>query len=329
MKDEYNTNMNIGSDYRMRLRFLLSKPFDSDKLEESIVIDGRIVTIKSRTKEQPLNEAKWLIAGANGFLNEADARMFGVKLRHAIQFASLEGRNGIDCGNDEATSAWGASFRQEIFEQTGKNLRNDLHGIDVFKNDDSAMFMTFSANLEVRAGMEPFLKSLVCVFPWIDKVNPKVERIVILLNNVLMNPEPVAQIILAISTIEGLGQDQELSAGQKQLLKQLASLSMASSDITQAEADEVQDAILKIHKLSLRQGVLRLLKNAGLDLRREWDAIYSERSTLVHGLAPKPGIDYRPLADRTVKLCFRILHRLIEIEIGSTELANISLANYQ
>jgi hypothetical protein len=87
--------------------------------------------------------------------------------------------------------------------------------------------------------------------------------------------------------------------------------------------------VLKIHKLSLRQGVLRLLKNAGLNLKNEWDAIYKERSTLVHGLAPQPGVDYGPLAHRTISLCVRIMHRLIEMEIGAEELSQVSLASYQ
>lgn len=329
MERESLNRTNIAPDYRMRLRFRILKSFNSEKLLESIVIEGRTIKIMSRTKGQPLNQAKWLIARADGFLNENDARAFGVRLRHAIQIASLESRNGVDCGNDTATSSWGRSYKEECLEKTGKDLRNDVHGIDVFKNDESALFINFNANLEVHAGLELFLQSLVKIYPWVHKVNSRVERIIILLNNVLMNPEPVAQIVLAISTIEGLGQNQEFTASQKQLLAELASQATLSIGLPPGEAAEVQDAILKIHKLSLRQGVLRLLRSADLDLKREWDAIYAERSTLVHGLAPKPGVDYQPLAHRTVGLCVRILHRLIELEIGSEELSNVSLANYQ
>src|SRR3546814_19354980 len=57
------------------------------------------------------------------------------------------------------------------------------------------------------------------------------------------------------------------------------------------------------HKIGLRQGVLRLLNSLGLaHLKPKWDELYSERSTLIHGLAPEPGARYDELANRSVSL---------------------------
>ena len=50
-------------------------------------------------------------------------------------------------------------------------------------------------------------------------------------------------------------------------------------------------------------------------LRKNWDALYAERSTLVHGLAPRPGADYGDLAFRAVSLCGQILLRAIATDI--------------
>lgn len=329
MENEAKSGVTVDSDFRMRLRFRVSKSFCSDKIEESVLVDGHTLILKSRTAGQPISQANWLIAGVNGFENEIEARAYGVKLTRAIQFSSLQCRNGVDCGRNIPTSGWSSSIKQEILKQSGADLRDDVHGIDVFKNDGTAIFINFKADIQVHAGLSSFLEGVVQFYPWMNKVNSKVDRIVIMLSNVLMNPEPVAQIVLAISTIEGLGQDQELTCGQKRLLTELARVASLATTVTLAESSEIQDAILKIHKLSLRQGVLRLLQNAGLDLKREWDAIYAERSTLVHGLAPKPGVDYGPLAYRTVALCVCIMHRLIEMEIGTAELSQVSLAAYQ
>jgi hypothetical protein len=327
--DEINPTTAPNDDFRMRLRFRVVKSFYSKKLEESIVVDGRMLILKSCTKDEPLDQAKWVIAGANSFRSEPEARKFGKLLKRAIQFAALESRNGVDCGQDMPTSGWGASVKAAYFEQSGMNIRDDIHGIDVFRNDGTYGYMTFSATGQVFVSVDPFLKNLAQFYPWMGKVNQKVERLLIMMNGVLMNREPVAQIVLALSTIEGLGQDQELSDGQKQLLVHLASIAAASTSVAPDEAAEIEDAVLKIHKLSLRQGVLRLLRHAGLDLKSEWDGIYKERSTLVHGLAPQPGVDYGDLAHRTISLCVRILHRLIEMEIGTEELGQISLANYK
>jgi hypothetical protein len=329
MKEEQSlANASETADFRMRLRFRVVKSFHSTNFTETVIVDGRDVTLKSATPDEPLNQAKWVILGANGFNSEGDALLFGTQLRRAIQVASLVSRNGVDCGKDVATSRWGSEVRQAMYEQTGKELRSDVHGIDVFKNDGSALFLNFQAKIEVHAGVSGFLNDLAKFYPWMSKVTPKAERILIMLNNVLINPEPVAQIVLAISTVESLGQDQQLSPAQNALLAQMANLASHSKDVAPHEAVEIADAILKIHKLSLRQGVLRLLSTAKLDLKKEWDAIYAERSTLVHGLAPQPGVEYGALAHRTINLCVRILHRLIAMEIGEAELDQVSLENF-
>ena len=67
---------------------------------------------------------------------------------------------------------------------------------------------------------------------------------------------------------------------------------------------------------TLRQGVFRLLDGLGLaHLKTPWDGLYAGRSTLVHGLAPKPGADYGDLAHRTVSRCGQILLKAIAAEI--------------
>jgi hypothetical protein len=51
-------------------------------------------------------------------------------------------------------------------------------------------------------------------------------------------------------------------------------------------------------------------------LRVRWDEFYGERSTLVHGLAPKPGIDYGELAHKAMSLCGHILITAIAREVA-------------
>ena len=140
---------------------------------------------------------------------------------------------------------------------------------------------------------------------------------ILLLNYALMRPEPVAQIVFAVSAVESLGQDETWTADQKKLLKELATAAAQSSTGTDAERQEVADALRKsLHRLTLRQGVFRLLDRLGLaDLKKPWDELYAERSTLVHGLARQPGADYTTLANRTLSLCGQILLRAVAAEI--------------
>jgi hypothetical protein len=132
-----------------------------------------------------------------------------------------------------------------------------------------------------------------------------------------MRPEPVAQIIFATSAVEMLGQQEDWSADQKCLLEKLAIDAETDTIGTADERREVSAAIKRtVDKIGLRQGVLRLLDTIGLSqLKREWDILYGQRSTLVHGLAPEPGADYTELAFKTVSLSGQILLKVIANEV--------------
>jgi len=136
-----------------------------------------------------------------------------------------------------------------------------------------------------------------------------------------MQREPVAQIVFAVSAVEMLGQDEAWSENQKRLLETLSIDAREANIGSIEERTEVALALTKsIHRLSLRQGVLRLLDRLGLShLKKEWDSLYGERSALVHGLAPRPGVEYSTLAYRTVSLCGQILTKAIATEIGLDE----------
>jgi hypothetical protein len=118
-----------------------------------------------------------------------------------------------------------------------------------------------------------------------------------------------------------LGQKESWTPDQMRLLAELAQYAREADVGTSDERTEVAEAIKNgLYKLSLRQGVLRLLTSLGLqNLRGRWDELYSERSTLVHGLAPKPGVQYYELAQRVVALCGRILLAVMAREISGAD----------
>ena len=131
----------------------------------------------------------------------------------------------------------------------------------------------------------------------------------------------MAQIVFAVSAVESLGQNESWSKDQKQLLREIAAAAEQSATGTDEERQEVADAIRKsLHRLTLRQGVFRLLDRLGLrHLKKPWDDLHAERSTLVHGLAPQPGADYGDLARRTVSLCGQILLKAAAAEIPQAD----------
>jgi hypothetical protein len=307
-----------GETYRVRFRFRVGKKLNIADAERRFTVAGREIVLASGAGDgMPISESEWLVINARGFELEESAREFGYKLRVAAQLSSVACRLGTDAGIDLPTSSLGAAFRTQIQEQTGVTFRANVHGIDVFPDEPNVFIFSVSATATVLSSPEPFLPTLESLHPIADTVSDRTRDIALLLNYALMRTEPVAQIVFAVSAVEMLGQDETWSIEQRRLLAELAHMARRVEIGTPEEHGEVAAAISRsLHRITLRQGVHRLLDRLGLGhLKKPWDDLYSERSTLVHGLAPRPGADYGDLATRTMTLCGQILLRAIADEI--------------
>ena len=193
-------------------------------------------------------------------------------------------------------------------------------------DDPDVRIGTINAHAKGLVASGHFLSSLTEFYNQVDRASQAARDTVLLLNYALMRPDPVAQIVFAFSAVERLGQ-RDWSARQKELLTRLAESAEQSDLATSEERREVADAIKRgVHKVSLRQGVWRLLESLGLaHLRSRWDALYKERNTMVHGLAPKPGVNYGDFAHRVVGLCGRFLLAVVAREV---ERANAHAEQY-
>lgn len=304
--------------YRARLRFRLHKKLNLPDAEHKFLIAGREVVIK------PLNgptirESDWLVMNSTGFCSDVEARDFGHRLRAALELSSIATRLGIDTGRDLITSGLSHSVKEQIGKETGTLVRDNVHGLDVFQDDPNVRFFQVNAIGSVLANPNPFLAFLTEIYDVASSVSDRAKNVILLLNYALMRPEPVAQIVFAFSAVEMLGQSETWTPKQKSLLTELAENAENSLTGSQSERQEVAEAIRKsLHRLTLRQGVFRLLHSLDLmHLRTIWDAIYAERSTLIHGLAPRPGADYGDLAHRALDLCGRILLSVVAAELST------------
>lgn len=307
--------------YRARLRFRLQKKLNINTNEHRFTVAGREVVLAAPTPDCQIRDSEWLIMNTRGFSSEEEARQFGHNLRSAIELSAVSTRLGVDAGRDLATSGLAQHVKDHIKKETGGIVRNNVHGLDVFEDDPCVTIFSMSGTGTVHANGEPFLSFAAELHANAASISEEAKDVILLLNYALMRPEPVAQIVFAFSAVEMLGQRETWTQAQRSLLTDIAAFAEASSVGNSAERLEVSDAIKKsLHRLSLRQGVLRLLDRLNLNqLKSEWDQLYAERSTLVHGLAPRPGAEYSDLANRAVNLCGRILLKSIATELSAAD----------
>ena len=308
--------------YRIRFRFRSQRKLQLPGTEHTFVVAGRDVILKSQEKGRPISTDNWLIMSVRGFATEQEAADFGRALKIATELSSTVARVGIDSGLDLPTLSFAQEMKDALRALDDVILRDNIHGLDIYVDDPRVTYKVLNIEASATHSPEPFLSGIDHVFDIAAVPSPRARKIVLLLNYALTRPDPVAQIVFAISAVEMLGQDnQNWSDDQKKLLKELARSAETSTIATSAESSEVADAIRRgTHKAGLRQGVLRLLASLNLtSLKPSWDKIYGERSTLVHGLAPMPGVDYTEQARRTLNICGRILFTALAREMPGAD----------
>lgn len=118
--------------YRTRIRFRVGKKLNIPSSKHAFVVAGREALLQAPTEEILIQDSDWLIVNTRGFENDEEARVFGRNLQTSLHLASAVTRIGLDPGQDRPTSALAQHFKEGIAARTGKKIRDNVHGLDVF-----------------------------------------------------------------------------------------------------------------------------------------------------------------------------------------------------
>jgi len=302
---------NIG--FRIRLRVHIAKAFTTDETCLNVTIGNKIVEIKSQMRDEPLSNAKWITFIAREFATENEAKNFGEELKSMVQLAALASRIGVNVGEDKPTGWINEKFARSVgMIQDHERIKPNVHGLMVLPDDDNTRIAIVQATGSVTANPEQFTSALNELGE--SKNITYDQKGTRLLNFALMTSEPLAQMVLCISAVEDLGQNEKWNGAQSKLIEKLAAVASESTETSEVERSEVVDAIRKgLFRVSLRQGVMRLLERLELnDLRGEWDRLYAIRSGIFHGTVDYPDAEKNQAASDTIKMCGKIIFASIK-----------------
>ncbi len=314
--------------YRLWLKFRVAKSLDTEGSALTASIAGRTVTIESENPGEPLSKTSWLVMTCRGFHTEAKAREFGEELRRATYLAGLCNRLGVDACDpgEDRTVSW---LNPEVFRSFApdKRLAPDVHGIVVLPDDGHNVFARGGrATLQVRTNARYFVRSLEECLPANSPLghgSPAIRRAIRVLSLAEITEDPIAKLVLAVSTIEGLATDPPWTNEQRELLDSAATwLEGAHSGCE--EATHVVEAIRLVRRESIRQRVRKLLEANDLSkVWRAWDRLYAKRSSLFHGRS-EAGSEHRgshleesvlrALGEEAIKLCVKIVLSIAQRE---------------
>ena len=310
--------------YRLWLKVRVGRPLATEESTLTASVAGRMVTIESNSQSEPLSKASWLVMGSRGFEMEDDAREFGEKLRRAVHLAGLCARVGVDAGDpgEDRTVSW---VNPEIFRSGGglgpdTRIGPDVHGIVILPDDGKTLFVRWGEpTVQVRSNAGDFVRAIEEALPESDVSGsdfPSIRRAIRVLNLAEMNTDPIAKVVLAISTIEGLATDRPWADEQQKLIESSAAwLERTHGD--GEETREVIEAIRRVRRESIRQRIKKsLAANELLGVWKEWEKLYSKRSRLFHG-ETNEGSEHRgnhleesevhALGQEAINLCARIV----------------------
>lgn len=302
--------MSDASGFRIRLRVHIAKGLTTEDTTLIFMMDGKEVTLSSQEKDEALKTARWVVFRAHGFPSQEQALNFGSRLRKAVQLAALSARLGVDVGEDKPTSFVSEAFaRSRGLIRADERLVPNVHGLSILPDDDKSRIPLFNFRAVVTADPNQILSALRELDKGPDINFGGAESAVRLLNSALMSTQPLAQMVLAFSAVEELGQNHDWSDNQRRLIDQLAVAIQASKEGTEQERSELVNSIQTgLFRLSLRQGVKRLMLRVGQrHLLKEWDRLYGIRSRIFHGTKRVSDEEISQAAFDSVTLCIEII----------------------
>jgi hypothetical protein len=219
--------------FRIRLRVRIAKGLTTEDASLRFNVAGKDVTIAFQNSDEALSKATWIVLHVRGFSTEEAAHQFGTQLRSIVQLAALSSRLGVDVGEDIPTGFLSEAYaRSHGLINENERIAPNVHGLAILPDDDNTRFPIFNFQGRVTADPEQFAAALRESGSGGDIRFGAAADGVRLLNLALMTSEPLAQMVLAFSAVEELGQNERWTETQEALITQLARLAEASLEGT-------------------------------------------------------------------------------------------------
>ena len=274
----------MNNDWAFRYVISLSdqRHLSIDALERSFVLLGHEVTIRSALQGKPISYSSFVAFDANDFASQSAASAFANALSRGLAWAGLVARVPVDLGDNDVT-AWFTEEKLQTLREDGLQPLPGVHGLHVYETTGKPYYSDVGRPT-ITSGASPdrFIGALEqgCT------INiGKRERLALgLVTQAALATEPLAKAALGLAAVEFLAGGATWSDDQRKLITALSDAAVSDRSLTRDEAKDVADAINRVRKNSVRQGLRRLLDDLGMEADwKSFSAIYDRRSAIFHG----------------------------------------------
>lgn len=147
--------------FGFRLRFLLDPrtrlKHDEPELKLSVGEDNPPFYLQAYGGDQAISNTDHLVLGSEGFQIQERATQIGEQARQALLWCGLTGSFGLDLGDEPPTFQFFRPFKEQFAERTGSQLREDIHGLQVYDCSLPTRFGRVDAQPVVKKNLDTFL----------------------------------------------------------------------------------------------------------------------------------------------------------------------------
>lgn len=296
-----------------RLSFMISHAIFSDQNEVTIDIGQHSIKLRS-PNDIPLKESYDLVAISRGHMTAEDAIEFGTSLKQYLLLAAIEGQFGVDVGKERSRGGPCPGLRNWFKSTHGVEVRADVHGIQVYLDDDSTLFLRGSARPTVAVSVERFLQLFEHAARHSSLLPARLRIAAELLSASYFGESSFACLFLAIAAVEAAAPPGTLSSGQIAIIES-AIAAIAKFDALDPDKEDLSNHLqLRLSRpLSIRQACRSVISSC-LDVAtaKEFDHLYGLRSRLIHGDAVSDAWELWSPALRARSLASSLLLKLAQ-----------------
>jgi hypothetical protein len=225
----------------------------------------------------------WIVG--RGFPTEDGAKDCGNRLKQALLILGCQERVGVDVGRDRATTSWGQAVIDNVRKQEGKQLRDSVHGLDVFCDDVALTHMDICGTGVAGYIVDQFQERVAGEFTATGTLTPKLRLALELYNLSRFEPASKARFLALITIIEVLAERERRDPAVIQEVEKLKKIFkiIKPEKLVKPYDEVILNALGEMKREKIGEACRRVVeKHAGAEAASHFKECYDVRSMLLH-----------------------------------------------
>lgn len=285
------------AEYMFRLRFhLLDGDHIESDLEEIVLLEderGRRLRLRSGGRGSPIKGHSKAALIGGPFPAETEAREAADRARRALLTWAIHEKLGIDVGDGKRRGGFTNHGKAHFAEMLGGPVRDDLHGIDVYENQEGLTFVGLSVKAALGKSADAFCSRVAAAFQEPTLISEKQALAAELYCSSFFDVSFRSRLITLVTALEALLTPAARPAAV------IAAVASLEAVVQKAELDEATRSAMLGSLRWLRQesvgqagralvtSVLGQATYGGLEAVRFFTYLYDLRSQILHTGKPK------------------------------------------